>query len=121
MIMITKNTLNIPFGGPRIKETHIEQYIQHLAEAMVFLKQHQIDYLIIAFGGDTYKDDPDVSQHSRCGLEVKDYHTIGKYIKLSLACMDKKTKIIITQEGGYDLEHIALIVESFLDGLQTSD
>jgi len=107
-----ENILNIPFE----KNTKISQYMDHLTEAIMFLKNHNIDSLVVAFGGDTYKDDPDVSLHSRCGLDIEDYFTIGKYIKTSFA---GELKIIITQEGGYNLEHIAEIAESFLNGLRS--
>ena len=106
-----ENILNIPFGPG----TGIDQYMVHLTEGIKFLVNHQIDDLVIAFGGDTYLADPDVSEHSKCGLDICDYFTIGRYIESSFA---RSTKIIVTQEGGYNLEHIDEIVESFLNGLQ---
>jgi len=107
-----KNILNIPFEP----NTKIEQYMKHLDEAITFLKKHDINYLIIAFGGDTYKNDPDVSEIAKCGLDIEDYFEIGEYIKKSFDSI--LCKIIVTQEGGYNLDHIDEIVQSFLIGLQ---
>ncbi len=108
------NILNIPFGI----DTKINQYMNHLTKALIFLKEHNINNLVIAFGGDTYKNDPDVSEHSKCQLDICDYFTIGKYIKSSFT---NNINIIVTQEGGYNLEHIAEIAESFLNGLQDNE
>ena len=107
------NILNIPFEP----NTKIDNYMIHIKEAVKFLISHNIDHLIIAFGGDTYKDDPDASELCRCGLDIDDYNTISRYIATELKKYKTGLKIIVTQEGGYELENIGKITESFINGL----
>ena len=108
-----KNILNIPFQP----NTSLKDYILHLREAIEFLISHDIEHLVIAFGGDTFKDDPDTSVLCRCGLDIEDYYTIGQLIKRELKNYKSNLKIIITQEGGYCLNKIGEIIDSFLNGL----
>jgi acetoin utilization deacetylase AcuC-like enzyme len=109
-----KNILNIPFNC----DTSVKKYIEYVNKALQFLINNDIDHIIIAFGGDTYKNDPDTSELCRCGLEIDDYKKIGEIIKSELTKFKKNLKIIITQEGGYDLENIGDIIKSFLNGLE---
>jgi acetoin utilization deacetylase AcuC-like enzyme len=82
--------------------------------ALEFIDTNKIDALIIAFGGDTYKNNPDASSLCRCGLDIPDYELIGRHI---IENIESDIPIIVTQEGSYDMEHMDKISYSFLKGL----
>lgn len=103
------NNKNITFGP----NTDIDKYLLLLDDALRFLNESDIDVLIIAFGGDTYKNDPDASTSCRCLLDILDYKMIGEKIRSQY---DTKP-IIVTQEGGYEMNDIDKVVLSFLEGL----
>ena len=90
------------------KDVTKEQYFDLVNKVM---DKIDADILLIPFGGDTYKDDPDASHCCKCCLDIEDYRVISSLIR---AKFDKK--IIVLQEGGYDMDYIDLIVESFLSG-----
>ncbi len=77
------------------------------------MMRNNIDILLIAFGGDTFKFDPDAIPIGRFTLELSSYTEMGKLIKQYF----KKTPIMITQEGGYDMDNIGDIVTLFINGL----
>lgn len=101
---------NLTFGP----NTLFEEYIQLVGSALDFINTNKIDALIIAFGGDTYKNDPDASSSCRCGLDIPDYELIGRHIMENI---ESDVPIIVTQEGGYNMEHMDKISYSFLKGL----
>lgn len=103
----TETNINIIFN----KGIEIKEYLLLLEKALNAIEQFGADCLVIAFGGDTFKNDPDASPTCRCSLGVQDYFTIGKTIKERFT-----GKKVITQEGGYDMENIDNIVFSFLEG-----
>ena len=74
-----------------------------------------IGALIIAFGGDTFKDDPDAISIGRFELDLSSYTQMGKIIREYFPTMP----ILITQEGGYNMDHIGNIVCNFMQGLIT--
>jgi acetoin utilization deacetylase AcuC-like enzyme len=69
--------------------------------------------LVIAFGGDTYKLDPDASPAARFALDIPDYRKMGEAIRRRLGGLPT----VVTQEGGYHMEDIGAIVDSFFAGL----
>ena len=77
------------------------------------LKLDNIDALIIAFGGDTFKDDPDAIPIGRFDLDLSSYTKMAKLIKHYF----KYIPTMITQEGGYNMDYIGDIVSSFIMGL----
>lgn len=95
------------------KNTTLEVYLDLLSKALNFINHYEYDICIIAFGGDTYKEDPDPSNQCGCLLEINDYKTIAQFIKTNL----KQAPIIVTQEGGYNMKSIDLIVKNFLYNL----
>lgn len=99
--------INYPIKGG-IK---IDKYLDILKEALNKIDNYNPDVIVIAFGADTYKEDEEVHELSRFNINLKDYIDIGK----TIAKLNKK--IIVTQEGGYMLEHIGKIVDNFLTGL----
>ena len=89
------------------------QYKMALDTACEFIDIHKVKMLIIAFGADTYKDDPDASPLNRMKLEVEDYDKMGKLIRQHFP----KMPILLTQEGGYNLTYVPEIVCRFLNSL----
>jgi len=98
--------LNVPLP-PRTK---LPAYLEALTAVMAKVKAHGSEALVVAFGGDTLVGDPDPNPNGGLGLEVGDYEAIGRV----LAAAGLPT--IITQEGGYQMDLIAEVVESFLKG-----
>ena len=81
-----------------------------VCEKMVF---DNINVLIIAFGGDTFKEDPDAISIGRFCLDLSSYTEMGQIIRQYF-----HTKpIMITQEGGYNMDHIGDILSLFITGL----
>ena len=78
-----------------------------LDEGLDRIADWQPDYLVVAFGADTYKDDP-VGGFS---LDIPDYETLGGRI-MSLAL-----PTLVVQEGGYAVDALGRIVASLLNGL----
>lgn len=107
------------YKNPNIKniimkpKSNINDYVQALNIACDYLKRHHIETLIIAFGADTYKDDPDTSPLAKLNIDVDDYCVMAKIIKAHFP----EISIIITQEGGYNLDFVPEIVCSFLKNL----
>lgn len=93
------------------KKVNIEQYLEILDNMTDDIKKFDPELIIIPFGGDTYKEDKDPSKLYGANLNVDDYKKIGNKIK------NLNKKIIITQEGGYDMENIDKILLSFIEGL----
>lgn len=108
-----------PFYSGHISENNltfnpdvtVEKYFDLVKIAMKNIENFNPELLIIAFGGDTYKFDPEASTSCKCCLDIEDYYNISKYIKSKF-----NKNIIVTQEGGYDMENIDKIVLSFLKG-----
>jgi len=105
--MNTETDINIIFEP----NTDINNYITLIDKALTHIVNFTPDCLIIPFGGDTFRDDPDASPTCRCGLEISDYEKISKRIRELY-----KGKIVICQEGGYNMDNISEIVEGFLQG-----
>uniref|UniRef100_A0A6C0AF13 Histone deacetylase domain-containing protein n=1 Tax=viral metagenome TaxID=1070528 RepID=A0A6C0AF13_9ZZZZ len=89
----------------------IEKYFKLLEDAMQLICDFDPQVLIIPFGTDTYKDDPEASESCKCCLDIPDYFKISKYIKSRFS-----GKVVVTQEGGYDMNSVGNIVVSFLSG-----
>lgn len=90
-------------------------YKSTLQRACENMFSSNVDWLIIAFGGDTFHNDPDASNLGKFSLEVDNYLEMGKIIRSYF----KKVPILITQEGGYDMDNISDIVTNFIKGLNT--
>ena len=91
----------------------INQYLQLIEKSMEKINSFNPDCLIIAFGGDTYKNDLDAIETNRTQIDIEDYKKISFNINKE---WNKLKPIIITQEGGYNMEKIGKIVQSFLSG-----
>jgi acetoin utilization deacetylase AcuC-like enzyme len=104
----TETNINIIFE----KKSNIYKYISYLSKAIDKIQEHKPEVLLIALGIDTLNTDPDASKLYGCGLEPKDFAVISSLIKNNLP----KIPIIISQEGGYDLDNISDSVEYFING-----
>ena len=91
-------------------------YKTKLDLALHLIEEYNPDALVIAFGGDTYKDDPDASPIARMALELQDYVSMGNMIASRLM-LSWKLPTVITQEGGYCIEAMGTIASNFLIGL----
>lgn len=90
-----------------------KEYLNKFDEAVTLITQFKPNYLVVAFGADTYYKDPEVV--SKCNLHLEDYEKIGQIIGSTSS--SSNFKIFITQEGGYCVEDIGLILERFLTGI----
>ncbi|AYV78408.1 MAG: acetoin utilization deacetylase [Edafosvirus sp.] len=106
------NIVNIIFD----KDAYLEKYLKSVDNALEYIKLFDPNILIIPFGADTLASDPDASELYKCGLKPIDFITIGTRISQKF-----KGKIIITQEGGYDLENVPEAVHNFLTGLSLTN
>lgn len=88
-------------------------YEKTLRSACEQLLAWKIDTLIIAFGADTFKLDPDPSPLGQFKLNIEHYELMGKVIRSYFPHMS----ILVTQEGGYDLHWVPVIVREFLQSL----
>lgn len=92
-------------------KANLSVYKEYLAKAIEMIAKANVEYLVIAFGADTYKHDPDPRAGYGFDLEIDDYGQLGAMIKtLGL-------EVFVCQEGGYNLEAVPLIVRNFLQGL----
>lgn len=90
-----------------------DKYAVYLEKALQILVCKNITYLIIAFGGDTFKEDFDAISIGRFDLDISSYVLMGKLIRKYFSLVP----IMITQEGGYNMEFIGEIVSAFISGL----
>ncbi len=101
------NNINFPLS----QGTTWNQYQNTLDKALAKIKEYNPEYLLIAFGGDTLEEDPDVSVLGGFRLEIKDYYQMGVMIS------SLKKKMIVAQEGGYQMEKMPYVLENFLEGI----
>lgn len=103
--------LNLPLA-PKITW---ETYSRTLATALTRIQEFGAEALVLAFGGDTYNDDPDASGIAGFSLELEDYSKMGRQIRTAF-----RGPIVVTQEGGYCMEKIGEIATSFVRALALS-
>jgi acetoin utilization deacetylase AcuC-like enzyme len=90
---------------------NIHFYTELINRAKQILLNEECEYIVVTFGGDTYKKDPEVLERSRTCIDIPDYIEIGRCIgEFGLPTM-------VVQEGGYDMSTIGSIVTNFLKGL----
>lgn len=73
-------------------------YEEHLKKACSHIADHNAQYLVVAFGADTYIRDGDPSNKAGMNLQVMDYVKMGAVIR------SWGLPMVITQEGGYALD-----------------
>ena len=96
--------LNLPLPLGIGREAYLRGSSTRFIEAMAAFDP---DYLIIAAGFDTYRDDP----IGGFKLDFDDYREIGRRV------MSLGVPTLICQEGGYNVEALGRCVHSFLDGV----
>lgn len=88
-------------------------YESTLKEAITSMQRRNLQALVIAFGADTFKGDPDASKLGRFQLDLPDYLAMGSLLNRAFS----NIPIVVTQEGGYNLAAVPTIVGNFLKNL----
>ncbi|VBB18253.1 acetoin utilization deacetylase [Yasminevirus sp. GU-2018] len=108
----TSNVMNVLFE-PR---THASVYLSKLVDVISVITKFKPNYLVLAFGADTYSLDPEVV--GVCELQLPDYKTIGELI--GTACYISGCKLFITQEGGYNIQDVGEILTNLMSGINST-
>jgi acetoin utilization deacetylase AcuC-like enzyme len=88
-------------------QSSLYEYEKLLSEAIAKIEPFNPDHVIVAFGTDTYIDDP----LGTFKLETDDYK------KIAYAIIQSFKHILIIQEGGYHIDAMGVNVTSFLTGI----
>jgi acetoin utilization deacetylase AcuC-like enzyme/GNAT superfamily N-acetyltransferase len=86
------------------------KYIQVLSEALKRVARFRPQFLIVALGLDTAKEDPTGSW----SLEADDFEAVGRMIG------SLRLPTLVVQEGGYDTRVLGINARRFFSGLWTS-
>jgi acetoin utilization deacetylase AcuC-like enzyme len=86
-------------------------YKKCLEQSIELINKFGPDILLLDFGFDTFELDTDASELYGCGLKIDDYYEMGKLLKTV------GKKIIISQQGGYSMDHGPVIILNLLKGL----
>lgn len=95
---------NVNFPLP--EKLDYNQYLKSLTKALQIVKGYDPEFLIIALGLDTAKDDPTGSW----GFVHDNFYSTGKLIG------ELKLKTLIIQEGGYKNQSIGINAKAFFTG-----
>jgi acetoin utilization deacetylase AcuC-like enzyme/GNAT superfamily N-acetyltransferase len=98
--------VNIPLP----EELDGERYRQALSEALKRVERFRPQFLIVALGLDTAKEDPTGSW----SLEAEDFEAVGRMIG------SLRLPTLVVQEGGYDTRVLGINARRFFSGLWTS-
>jgi acetoin utilization deacetylase AcuC-like enzyme/GNAT superfamily N-acetyltransferase len=98
--------VNIPLP----EELDGERYRQALSEALKRVERFRPQFLIVALGLDTAKEDPTGSW----SLEAEDFEAVGRMIG------SLRLPTLVIQEGGYDTRVLGINARRFFSGLWTS-
>lgn len=114
----TNTNYNFPLEPAKnISGKYIDYYLSILELSFQIVEKIKPSGMIIPLGIDTLFDDPDVSEIGGMGLETDDYNIIGTYIARKIKDINPKIKLLITQEGGYNLEKVPIAVYNFISSL----
>ena len=81
---------------------------------VILMDKFKAQWLVIAFGTDTSKHDPEVTPGFETVIENEDYYEFGKAIAAW------GLRVLVIQEGGYNPDVSGTIVVQFLAGLSSS-
>ncbi len=98
--------VNIPLP----EELDGERYRQALGEALRRVERFRPQFLIVALGLDTAKEDPTGSW----SLEADDFEAVGKMVG------SLRLPTLVVQEGGYDTRVLGINARRFFNGLWAS-
>ncbi len=87
-----------------------ERYRGVLATALKRIARHRPDFLVLALGFDTAKDDPTGTWSNR----AQDFHALGDLIGAT------GVPIVVVQEGGYRVRTLGVNARNFFTGLATA-
>lgn len=99
--------LNLPLPP----SSTLEEYRQGLRQALLAIREYRAEYLVVAVGYDSYRDDPN---GGFAGILPESYELIGRDIgELGLPT-------VVVQEGGYNLDALGHCAERFVTGIQST-
>ena len=99
------------FNLPLPRETSINDYVTALDAALVAVKEHQADLLVLSYGADTFEDDP----ISYFRIRKDDYAEIGRRIaSIGLP-------VLIVMEGGYAVDALGQNVAALVSGFEEAE
>lgn len=96
-------------------DAHItwDKYKGILIKVCEMIKKTGVDAIVIAFGADTFINDCDASPLGKFQLGLNDYGEMGMILK----DMFGDLPMVVTQEGGYDMDNVAEILFRFMGNL----
>ena len=97
------------FNIPLEEKITAEKYLEKLSQALLKIKRYKPEFLLVALGLDTAKNDPTGTWE----LRKEDFKQIGNQITAL------KFPTLIIQEGGYDNRSLGNNAKSFFEGLLT--
>lgn len=86
--------------------TNIGKYTKKLEEALGHLKRICPNYVVISIGYDILKNDPDANSLGGMNILPGDFEVIAKTLSSGLYKINENVKVLIVQEGGYNLDLI---------------
>jgi acetoin utilization deacetylase AcuC-like enzyme len=97
----------------------IQQYLSKLEIAISKISEHPTpDYVVLALGYDILMDDLDANMNGGTTIKPEDFKLIAEFISSELKKMNENIKVLITQEGGYNLELIPVASKAFVDNFK---
>lgn len=100
---------------------NIDEYISKLDIAMSIIiddRGNTPDYVVLALGYDILMDDLDANMNGVTTIKPEDFKLIAEFISSRLKKINENIKVLITQEGGYNLELIPLASKAFIDNFK---
>ena len=105
-----ENGLGYNYNFPLPEKVHFEAYLKVLLKSVNIIRKFTPDFLIVALGLDTSRNDPT----GTWGFRQKDLAEIGKTVG------QMKLPTLITQEGGYNTHSLGSYARHFFEGFHRS-
>jgi len=93
-----------------------KEYLDTVDLAVNMIASTKSMYLVVSLGFDTLVTDPDAQVEGGCGLTPENFYDIGFKIG---SLLKNGLKILVVQEGGYDLKNIPRAARKFMAGLNS--
>lgn len=106
----TRFHTNIPVAPSNTPE---KNYLEAVDSAIGIISATKSRFLIVSLGFDTLQTDPAAQVEGGLGLTIENFYQIGSKIG---SLVNNDIKILVIQEGGYDLDSIPRAVVNFMDG-----
>lgn len=99
-------------------KTDISGYIDKLNIALNIIATHKPDAIVLSIGYDILIGDPDVNSNAGMNIKPEDFKLIANTISSSLFKINKDIKVLIVQEGGYNLDLIPEAAYNFVENFK---